>query len=167
MKVLCPKCYQVMSSEQINISTDLAFCLGCNDGFKISESIDMDSVNMIDLRHPPKGAWFTKKMDKIIIGASTRSSAAFSLIPFMLVWSGFSLGGFYGTQIIKQEFDLGSTLFGIPFLFGSVVMGYQALMSIWGKVEIFIGKESFVFIGIGPFGRKHRFDWLSVQTISE
>ena len=55
-------------------------------------------------------------MDTVSLGATTRSPIAFFLVPFMCVWSGGSLGGVYGSQVLNGEFDLGISLFGIPFI---------------------------------------------------
>ena len=40
-------------------------------------------------------------------------------------------------------------------------------MAMFGKIEVFIGEISSVFVGIGPVGWTRRFDWLEVQTIRE
>jgi hypothetical protein len=167
MKIQCPNCKQAVPANQVNVETDLAFCPACNEGFRISESIDQDAVSAEILRNPPKGAWFREETDRIVVGGSTRSPVAFFLVPFMCVWSGGSLGGIYGTQIAKGHFNLTESLFGIPFLLGSILFWSLALMSIWGKAEVSIGRNSFVFIGIGSVGWKRRFDWLSVKTIRE
>jgi len=167
MKILCPKCQRPVPSDQINVATDLAFCPRCSDGFKISQSIDQDSVNSDIFRNPPKGSWFRKERDRVIVGASTRSPWAFIIVPFMCVWSGGSIGGIYGSQIAKGEFNLESSLFGIPFLLGSIIFGALALMTICGKVEISIGKVSSVFVGIGKVGWTRRFDWASIHTVRE
>lgn len=167
MKIQCPKCKQIVPPDQVNMATDLAFCPLCNDGFKISEMIDQEPVSADVLRDPPKGAWLRKEMDRVVVGASTRSPIAFFLIPFMCVWSGGSLGGIYGSQIAKGKFDLTMSLFGIPFLLGTLLFGSIALMSAFGKVEVSIGRESFLFIGVGPFGWKRPFDWMAVKSIRE
>lgn len=167
MKIQCPKCKQAVPADQVNMGTDLAFCPHCNDGFKVSEAIDQDTVNPDILRDPPKGAWFKKEMDRVVVGATTRSPAAFFLVPFMCVWSGFSLGGIYGSQIAKGEFDLGSSLFGIPFLLGSILFWSFALMAVCGKVEVSIGKLSSVFVGVGRLGWTRRFEWPDVHAIRE
>lgn len=167
MKIQCPKCKQAAPPDQVNMATDLAFCPQCNEGFKISGSIDLDTVTADVLQNPPKGAWFRKEMDRIVVGGSTRSPVAFFLVPFMFVWSGFSMGGIYGSQIIKGEFDLGMSLFGIPFVLGSLVFWSLALMAIWGKVEVTIGRFSTVFVGIGSWGWTRRFEWSEVRTIRE
>ena len=92
------------------------------------------------------------------VGATTRSVSAFFLVPFMLVWSGFSLGGIYGTHIVKGKFDPMMSLFGIPFVLGSVLFWSLALMAIAGKVEVRIrGEEGTIFTGLGVLGWTRRF----------
>jgi hypothetical protein len=167
MKIQCPKCRRTVPANQVNISTDLALCPACSEGFKVSESIDLDSVSAETLRDPPNGAWFRKEMDRIVVGASTRSPQALFIIPFMCVWSGLSLFGIYGRQIISGEFNLTSSLFGIPFILGSILLGAHALMTVCGKVEVSIGRTSSVFVGVGYLGSTHSFDWASIQTIRE
>ena len=44
-------------------------------------------------------------MDGFRLTLSTRSCIAFFLVPFTLFWAGGSLGGIYGTQIAKGEFN--------------------------------------------------------------
>ena len=130
-------------------------------------SVDQDWVNADTLRNPPKGAWFRKGIDGVVVGASTRSPVAFFLVPFICVWSVVSVGTIVGSQIAMGQFDLSASLFGIPFILGSLLFGALALMTVWGKVEVSIGKVSSVFVGIGPIGWKRRFDWSTVQTIRE
>jgi hypothetical protein len=167
MKIQCPKCRRTIPADQVSVATDLAICPACSEGFKVSESLDSDSMSAETLRKPPNGAWFRKDMDRILVGASTRSSSAFLIVPFMCVWSGFSLFGIYGRQIISGEFNLTSSLFGIPFILGSVFFWAHALMTVCGKVEVSIGRTSSVFVGIGYLGSTHSFDWSAIQTIRE
>lgn len=167
MKIQCPGCKEVVPGDQVNMGTDLAFCPQCNNGFKISETVDQEIINEEVLRDPPKGTWYRKERNGVVLGASTRSAAAFFLVPFMLVWSGGSLGGIYGSQILSGKFDLLTSLFGIPFLLGSILLWALALMAIWGRVVVTIGRESSVFVGIGPVGWSRSFNWSNVKTIRE
>ena len=90
------------------------------------------------------------------------------MVPFMLVWSGGSLGGIYGTQLINGEFDLFQSLFGIPFIIGSIVFWSLALMSIWGKVELTLNKRGGkVFTGIGTIGLVKQFLWKDITTLKQ
>lgn len=164
----CPNCNTEILSEHINIQTDIAQCTSCNNIFKISETISNDLDDGFDMKSPPKGAWITKGMNNLVIGATTRSPVAFFLVPFMIVWSGGSIGGIYGTQIINGEFDAFTSLFGIPFLIGSIIFWSLALMAIWGKVELTLDKRGGqVFTGLGNIGLTKRFSWDEVSTIEE
>lgn len=61
---------------------------------------------------------------------------ALFVVPFTCVWSGISLGGIYGRQVSSGQFDPTSSLFGLPFLIGSVfLIGYCA-MTTMGNVEL-------------------------------
>jgi len=167
MKIKCPKCKRPVPPEQVNMGTDLAFCPQCNEGFKISEILDEDSFNEHVLRNPPKGAWFRREREHAVVGATTRSPTAFFLVPFALVWAGGSMGGIYGSQIIVGKFNPFLSLFGLPFLAGSIFLVSMMFMTVFGKTEVRIGRNSSVFSGIGPIGKTRRFDWSSIRNIKE
>jgi len=166
MKFSCPICSQLIPADQVNISTDLGYCPECQEGFRLSEGMGRKQEEVI---RPVEvnGTWFSQERDEIKVGASTRSPIAFFLVPFMLVWSGGSLGGIYGSQLMSGEFNLVSSLFGIPFLLGSILFWTLALMCIAGKVEVTIGRECSVFTGIGSLGWRRSFNWFGVNSISE
>ena len=110
----------------------------------------------------------TPSMNGVAIDASTRSPIAFFLVSFMLVCSGGALGGIYGTQIMNGEFNLMMSLFGIPFLAGSVLFWAIAIMAVAGKVEVTIrGKLGQVFVGVGSLGWKRPFRLDEVESITE
>jgi hypothetical protein len=167
MRIHCPKCKQEVPAAQINVAADLALCPQCNEGFRVSECLDLDTVTADVLENPPKGAWLKRELDRVVVGATTRSPIAFFLVPFMCVWSGFSLVGIYGSQIASGKFNLTSSLFGIPFVLGSILFWAFALMAVCGKVEVTIGRTSAVFVGIGTLGWTRRFDWAAVRGIRE
>lgn len=162
----CPNCHHIVPSENINIQTDIAQCPSCGHIFRVSEAIDSD--DNFDIKQPPNGAWIKKRGNRIVIGATTRSAMAFYLVPFMLVWTGGSLGGIYGTQIISGEYDLFMSLFGIPFIIGSIIFWKEALMAVNGKVELTLNKKGGeIFTGIGNFGTIKRFKWKDISKIKE
>ena len=164
----CPNCQVEIPIESINVSTDLAHCQKCNEVFKISETFFGNSFDSFQIDNPPKGVWIDKKFDRIIIGASLRSPIAFFLVPFMLVWSGGSIGGIYGTQIYTGHFNLFLSLFGIPFLIGAIIFWSITLMAIWGKVEITLTEEGgTIFTGLGSKGLRKNFTWDEISAISE
>jgi hypothetical protein len=84
----------------------------------------------------------------------------------MMVWSGGSLGGIYGTQIAKGDFNLGMSLFGLPFLFGTILFGSIAVMTVCGKFVVrAAGRDGELFVGAGSIGYRKKFRWDEVKDI--
>lgn len=166
MNLICPKCRRAIALEDINVSTDLALCRSCRNTFAFSELVAEQNQPPVNLEHPPKGAWFRRDMGGFEVGATTRSAVAIFLVPFMCVWSGFSLGGIYGSQIVKGQFNLLMSLFGLPFVLGTVLFGSLAAMSVCGKVTVRVrGKQGTIFTGIGPLGWRRSFAWDEVTVV--
>ncbi|MBI9016579.1 MAG: hypothetical protein JEZ07_04875 [Phycisphaerae bacterium] len=171
MKIICPECNIEIPQDQINIANDLAYCPECGEAFSISEQLDEPEIELSPkvLENPPKGAWYQKNYNGFTIGATTRSvGTAVFMVPFMCVWSGFSIAGIYGSQIAKGHFDLHQSLFGLPFLIGTFVLLGVTMMAIWGKVEITVnGSDANVLIGVGNKGWKRKFTWKEINNIYE
>jgi hypothetical protein len=88
------------------------------------------------------------------------------LVPFLCVWSGFSLGGIYGSQFVQGRFDLFQSLFGIPFVLGTLLLGSVALLAVYGKVVVRVAdSEGEVFTGIGPLGWRRFFDAQQITSV--
>ena len=164
----CPKCKFQITKEYINIMTDVAQCQHCDYIFKISEVLSNEIDDGFNINIPPGGAWIRTELNYIVIGATTRSPIAFFLVPFMIVWSGGSIGSIYGSQIVNGKFDPEMALFGIPFLIGSIIFWSIAAMAIWGKVEITIDNNGGkVFTGLQNIGLTKKFTWEDISTIKE
>jgi hypothetical protein len=168
----CPKCTAPIPPQNTNISTDIGQCPECNFIFRISEHVGEKALpadlSNFDITDPPKGAWIEQHETDVQLGSTTRSVAAFFLFPFMCIWSGGSLGGIYGSQIINGEFDLVMSLFGIPFLLGSILFWGITLMAIVGKVVVSINSyELKVFTGVGKIGRTQRIDLDKIDHVTE
>ena len=152
--------------EDINVSKDIVFCRQCSNTFSFAELTSDQTALDVDVSQPPGGAWVKNQGLDSEVGATTRSWVALILVPFALVWSGGSLGGIYGTQIAKGQFELGQSLFGIPFLIGSLVLVPIALMTIFGKVVVRrSGDQGSVFIGFGLIGWTRRFRWSEIRAV--
>jgi len=152
----------------MNAANDVAVCAGCGEAFKLSEIMEDASDPAFDPLSPPAGAWFEQGVNGWTVGASTRSYMAFFLVPFMCIWSGGSHGGIYGTQFYFHKFTLILSLFGIPFLLGSILLGTAALMAIFGKVTLTIEyDEAMLFTGIGPIGWRRRFLFSDISRVEE
>ena len=158
-KILCPRCRTEISLEDGNVSKDLALCRQCGQTWSYADLNEESKVSNFVPSEPPSGAWYWETGPRTFeIGATTRSSLAIFLVPFMCVWSGGSLGGIYGTQIAKRHFELGISLFGIPFLLGTLLFGSVAMMSLCGKVTVKVDDDDgVIFTGVGPIGWRRRF----------
>jgi hypothetical protein len=166
MKVVCPKCGQVLSGDDLNVGTDIARCRPCQEVFELSSLVEAGATGPVDLDDPPRGAWYRDQFDGFVVGATTRHPIAIFLVPFMCVWSGFSLGGIYGSQIAAGKFNLGMSLFGIPFVLGTLMFGSMALMAVCGKVVVHVcDADGDVFTGIGPVGWRRPFNPLEVTGV--
>jgi hypothetical protein len=143
-------------------------CPTCKEAFALSELVAQGHEVDIDLSEPPSGTWFRTEANGWELGGTTRHPIAFFLVPFMCVWSGLSLGGIYGSQIIQGKFNLVMSLFGLPFVAGTVLFGSIMLMTIVGKVTLRVDDgDGVVFTGVGPLGWSRRFRWDDVNRVEE
>jgi hypothetical protein len=121
--------------------------------------------NIVPTMTPPKGVDLVETMDGFRLTLSTRSCIAFFLVPFTLVWAGGSLGGIYGTQINQGKFNLMMSLFGLPFLLGSIALIGLTVMSVCGRtiVELAGGKFSIRTGALGVY-RTRSAAWHDVRS---
>ena len=161
----CPKCGHDVPLDKINVAKDIMLCPSCGE-----TSCFSDVVGEIDERRyaddvrgrlngaPPKHLKVEcDPMDptgRIVLTQRKFSKGALFLVPFTCVWAGGSMASIYGTQIYSGKFNLGVSLFGIPFLLGSLFLGFISLFALGaGKHMLTLerGKGRF-FWGIGPLG---------------
>jgi hypothetical protein len=70
------------------------------------------------------------------------------------------MAGIYGTQLTKGELDIGQTLFGIPFLIGTIVLVSVTTFMLFGRWVITLAQgHGEVFMGVGPLGWRRRFSY--------
>lgn len=168
MEVNCSSCKRKIDSENINVSKDTAYCQSCESLTSLSSLLESTPSNNFDTTQSVKGVQVSDSGYKWSIEASNRSLMALFLVPFTLVWAGGSLSGIYGTQLANGEFDPGQSLFGLPFLIGSIVLISITLMSLFGRT--YVSNENgkaLVFIGIGSIGWYRRFDWKNIDRVTE
>ncbi len=168
MKVTCKSCKRKVETENINVSKDVAFCKNCETITALSSLVADTPNQSFNSNTLEKGTNFTSTGTDWVAEASYRSYMAIFLVPFTMVWAGGSLSGIYGSQIIKGEFNLESSLFGIPFLLGSIVLVTVCLLSVFGRTLVSReSNEGLVFIGIGDIGWYRRFPWRDVDRVVE
>jgi hypothetical protein len=130
MDSACPLCRSTIAIGDINVATDIAPVAAVARPFRFRNLSAVRQASLLVWAAPPNGAWFEQLADGFRTHATTRSWTALLLVPFTCVWSGISLGGIYGKQMSSGQFDPTSSLFGVPFLLGSVfVVGYGAMMT--------------------------------------
>ena len=117
---------------------------------------DKDPLDDVDLSKPPRGV---KSSTSLISGIDITwrrvNPAVLFLIPFTALWSGGSLWGIYGTQFSRGTFDPASSLMGLPFLIGTVVLLGVILQMLFGAWHLHIDRgRARIFRGIGPVGRR-------------
>lgn len=174
----CPKCGRSVEPKYINVAKDILLCPFCGEISVFSELVDNMNLAEHDdiLRHklsapPPKNL----QLENDTFGVSGKITLTYRkipvdtvlFIPFTLVWAGGSLGGIYGQQFYKQEFDWKLTLFGIPFLIASLVMVGTCFFKLFGKRMLTLERgEGTYFCGVGPFGIRRRFTFNRNTKIS-
>ena len=86
----CPRCKQVIPTEDVNVAKDIAFCRNCNlscslSGLTLGKAIDEN----VDVNNPPAGCWFQEEGDTVVLGATHRSlGQAFGALFICLFWNG-------------------------------------------------------------------------------
>jgi hypothetical protein len=168
VRAICPQCHAEIPLADVNVSADIALCRNCSRTFSFADLVEDESTAAIDLSRPPKGIWFERQGDRYELGASLRSRVALFLVPFTLFWGGGSMTGIYGSQIFKGKFDPKMSLFGIPFLIGTVVLVSLCALTVFGKLVIRgFGNEATLFVGVGFVGWTRRFRWNEIQSVRE
>lgn len=143
----CPRCGEEFNPEDFLVDDDDspedARLLGANPPKHLSvESEYADGVPVMTVRH--------RRVNPV----------ALLLIPFTCVWAGGSLTGIYGTQIMKHAFDWKLSLFGIPFVLGSLVLVSLCLFMLFGRRVLTLAHGSGAyFCGVGPIGKTVRFSY--------
>ena len=159
MEFHCPDCGLPITVADLAPAQGVAVCRFCEKPHPFAacqEAIPFEQRNIIPEHALPKGVVLEETMDGFRLILSARSCIAFFLVPFTMVWAGGSLGGIYGTQIAKGEFNLWMSLFGLPFLAGSVFLIAITVMAVSGRsvVELAAGKLSIRTGALGIYRTK-------------
>lgn len=168
MEFHCPDCGLPIETADLAPSEGVAVCRFCEKSFTLAvcqAAVPFEQRNIVPELALPKGVTVEETMDGFRLTLSTRSCIAFFLVPFTLFWAGGSLGGIYGTQIAKGEFNLTMSLFGLPFLAGSCFLIALTVMVVAGRcvVELAGGKFSIRLGALGIY-RTQSADWDDVLS---
>jgi hypothetical protein len=168
MEVMCKFCKSKIKSENINVVKDTAYCSNCENITALSALVSSTASSSFNPAGSESGITVTDQSYSWSIQASHLGPISIFLVPFTAVWAGGSLSGIYGSQLAKGELNLEQSLFGIPFLLGSIVLVTLTLMSLFGRTVVSNENgKALIFIGIGKIGWYRRFEWSSIDRVSE
>ena len=147
MEFHCPECGLPIEVADLAPAQGVAVCRFCEKPYPFAacqQAVPYEQRNIVPEQVLPKGVTLAETMDGFRLTLSTRSCVAFFLVPFTMFWAGGSVGGIYGMQIAKGEFNLWISLFGLPFLVGSIFLIAITVMTVAGRcvVELAGGKFS-------------------------
>jgi hypothetical protein len=164
----CPHCNASIALNDVNVATDIALCRACGETNSFALISGTAAVTSDALLHTPKHITLSKDLlNGTVITYRKSSAILLFLIPFTALWSGGSMWGIYGTQINEGRFDLFQSLFGLPFLFGSVVLLSVIIFLLFGRWVITLHKNAGrVFLGVGPFGWTRHFIYDGNSVVS-
>lgn len=155
----CNFCSATIATEDINVASDIALCRSCGKSMQFSSLAGIPGADQIDFTRPPKGvSVIDSPFHGRVLSYHKKSLVVLFLIPFTLLWSGFSMVGIYGSQIASGEFDPKLSLFGLPFLIGTVVLVSIIAFLLFGRTKVWFERgECRVYNGVGRIGwtRKH------------
>ncbi len=167
MEVVCNSCKSKINSENINVAKDTAYCSACENIMALSELASTASNTNFKPGSSEPGIKIIDQSHNWSIEARNFGPFSLLFVIFTALWSGGSLSGIYGRQIITGVFDLEQSLFGLPFLIGSIFLIPFTLRSVFGRTVISNENgKALIFVGIGKIGRYRRFEWRSIDRIS-
>jgi len=168
MEVNCTTCKGQIKAESINVAKDTAYCTQCENLLPLSSLLPDDNISAkaFDPHEKVDGLTAQDKLYMWSIDVSHRNKMAFFLIPFTCLWAGGSMFSIYGQQYLSGEFNLTASLFGLPFLLGSLFLISLCFMSLFGRTYISCENDkALYFVGVGAIGKYKRFRWSSIKKI--
>jgi hypothetical protein len=164
----CPSCHANIPLDDVNVAKDVALCRACGRSTAFSLVSGAAEISLECLQDPPRSIRLEQGFgDELSIVYHRLSPILLFLIPFTALWSGFSMYGIYGTQIVSGKFNLGESLFGLPFLLGTVVLLGAIAYCTFGKWALRLSHgDGTVFVGAGPLGWTRRFSYNRDTVVS-
>ncbi len=187
----CPKCRQLIASDDVNVTADVAFCRTCNLAARLSELVEGTGIDPnLDLGRPPRGAWQRASGLGTVIGATHRSlGGAIGMFLFAAFWNGivsvFVVLAVASTlkllgmatpdwmpnpRMNGSAMGVGVTIFLWLFLTPFIAVGLAViagfLSCLGGKTEVRIRDwKGEIFTGMGSLGWKRKFNTEAVKNV--
>ena len=157
---VCPNCGQALPLADVNVAQDVALCRACNYTGSFLAAATVPRLTDEELARPPKRVSLKREFgDALTVVCRPRRGTLWFLIPFTAFWSGISMAGIYGSQIVGGDFDPKLSLFGLPFLAGTVGLVGAILYCLFGKTAVTLSQGRVqVFTGVFGLGRKREME---------
>lgn len=164
----CARCGEVLLAEDVNLAQDVARCRVCGYTGPFLGAGQIPKLTDEELAHPPKRVSLQRGFgDTLTIVCHPKRTALWFLVPFTAIWSGVSLAGIYGQQLIQGQFDWKLSLFGLPFLAGTVGLAGAILYNFFGRTRVMLSKGRVkVFMGVWGLGRTREMVYGREATVS-
>jgi hypothetical protein len=168
MDIACPTCRGAIAPDDVNVATDVAYCRACNQAFALSDLVDDSEGDFagVDLHDVPTGVVVENYGNRLTIAASTRNGWAFFWLIFVVMFGVLAPTFMIGSQIRSGEFDLGETLFALPFAAVGLFAAYMTLLMTIGQVRITLDADRLeVFTGVASLGLRRSVDLADVTKV--
>lgn len=164
----CPNCGKELALADVNVSANVALCRACNYAGPFLNASLIPRMTDEEMARPPKRVSLRRDFgDALMISCRPARTSLWFLVPFALFWSGFSMAGIYGSQIWRGAFDLKLSLFGLPFLFGTVALVTIILYQLFGMTTVTLSKGCVrVFTGLFGKGRGREMEFGPGTTVT-
>lgn len=187
----CTKCRQVIPSDDINVSANVALCRACNVSHDLSLIARGTGIDPgIDPLRPPEGAWQRGSALGTVVGATHRSiGGAVGAFAFAAFWNGI-VSIFVALALSSTLAQFGLTrpswfptpvmnggvmgagitiflwLFLTPFIAIGLALIAAFLSCLGGRTEVHLRDwQGELFTGVGPIGWRKRFKTETVKDV--
>lgn len=179
MKLTCPSCDTRLRFHKMDIDADEAVCSKCGERSSISEQLGHEAPvrqtmvvpDSFDLRQAPSGVSFENEGLGWRITATIRSGIGYFLFLFAIIFGIAAVLIVLVPQINAGKFDLMESLFGIPFVGASLLMGTISLFLLFGETKVEADQRDpdvgRIFVGLGSLGWSRNVRWSEVTQIEE
>lgn len=163
MAMHCPKCEGEIAEADVNVGANVAFCRVCDEAFALSLLAKGVLVNsggdpaamfqapteVVDISNPPKGCSYADDGMEVVVTASCRSETGWFFLLFSGFWNAITWSVGLAMIFSGDSGDLVAVLFMIPFMLIGIGTAIAALVGLWGRVRVRVGREDGeVFLGL-------------------
>jgi hypothetical protein len=151
----CPNCAKELPLVDVNVAQDMALCRACGFSGSFLGATPVPRMTDEEMARPPKRVSLQREFgDALTITCRPQKTTLLFLIPFTALWSGISMTVIYGTQIASGDFDWKLSLFGLPFLLGTIGFVAAILYTLFGATKVTLAKGRIrIFMGVFGVGR--------------